>query len=160
MNQVYVFIALLLSVLTMSSKSYGQDEFPVPEGPYLGQKPPGSTPEAFAPGIVTTEYYELAGVFTPDMKEFYLIRNGGEYEGMTFVVFKNENNRWHESVISPRVGTPVISPDGKTMHLGRRYMERTGASWSEVKSLGPPFEDLQVMRLTASSKGTYFFDEF
>tara|TARA_R110002124_G_scaffold270505_2_gene439017 strand:- start:522 stop:1052 length:531 start_codon:yes stop_codon:yes gene_type:complete len=46
------------------------------------------------------------------------------------------------------------------MHLGRRYKERTESGWSEVKWLDPPFDDLPIMRLTASSKGTYFFDEF
>ncbi len=137
-----------------------QDEFPVLEGPYLGQKPPGLTPEVFASDIVTTEYYEFNGVFTPDMKEFYLIRQGGKYEKPTLVVFRQKNNQWHESVISPRAGTPFISPDGKTMHLGRSYKERIGTGWSEKKSLGSPFKDIPIMRLTASSKETYFFDEF
>ena len=52
-----------------------------------------------------------------------------------------------------------ISPDGKTMHLGKRYRVRTDDSWSELKSLGSPFEDIGIMRLTASLKGTYVFDE-
>ncbi len=160
MKRIYIFITLLLPILTMSSNTCGQDIPPVVEGPYLGQKPPGLTPDAFAPGIVTTEHYEYSGVFTPDINEFYLIRNGGKYEKPSFVVFQNKNNRWHESVISPWMGQPFIAPDGKTMHLGRRYMERTGAGWSEVKSLDSPFKEMPIMRLTVSSKGTYFFDEF
>jgi len=148
-----------LSSFSSGSQSYGQDELPIPDGPYLGQQPPGSTPEVFAPGIVSTEHYELNGVFTPDMKEFYLIRDGGKYEKSTFVVFENKNNRWRERVISPRVGQPFIAPDGKTMHLGRRYKERTEAGWSEIKSLGSPFEDIRIMRLTASAAGTYYLDE-
>lgn len=160
MKSIYIFIALLFSISTISGKSFSRDEFPVLEGPYLGQKPPGLIPEAFAPGIVTTEHYEYGGVFTPNLKEFYFIRGGGENKKQEFVVFQNKNNRWHEAVISPRMGQPFIAPDGKTMHLGRRYMERTEAGWSEVKSLGAPFNDMPIMRLTASSKGTYFFDEF
>ena len=74
MKHICTSIILLFSILIFSSKSYGQDEFPVLEGPYLGQKPPGQIPEAFAPGIVTTEHYEYSGVFTPDLKEFYFIR--------------------------------------------------------------------------------------
>ncbi len=128
----------------MSSNSFSQDEFPVLKGPYLGQKPPGLTPEVFAPGIVSTKGWEVSGVFTPDMKEFYFIR---EVDAETnprqeFVVFQNKNNRWHESVISPRVGQPFISPDGKTMHLGRRYKERTKTGWSEIKSLATIFVSL------------------
>ncbi len=137
-----------------------QNKYPILKGPYLGQKPPGLTPEVFAPDVVTTKYYEFNGVFTPDMKEFYLIRQGGKYEKPKLVVFRQKNNQWYESVISPRAGTPFISPDGKTMHLGRNYKERIGTDWSEKKSLGSPFKDMPIMRLTASAKGTYFFDEF
>jgi len=161
MKRIYIFIALLLSILTMSSKSYSQDEFPDLEGPYLGQKPPGLTPEVFAPGIVSTKGWEVSGVFTPDLKEFYFIREVEENKKLVqeFVVFQYKNNRWHESVISSRVGQPFISPDGKTMHLGRRYKERTKTGWSEIKRLGSPFEEILIMRLTVSSKGTYVFDE-
>lgn len=60
----------------------------------------------------------------------------------------------------PRMGQPFIAPDGKTMHLGRRYRDRTDEGWSEIKSLGGPFEDIAIMRLTVSAKGTYYFDEF
>lgn len=162
MKRLSTAIVLLFSVLLMSSTSYSQDKFPIPKGPYLGQKPPGLTPERFAPGIVSTEDWQMSGVFTPDLKEFYFIREVGETEEdkkMEFVVIQNTNNRWQELVISPRVGQPFIAPDGKTLHLGRRYMERTEAGgWSKIKSLGASFEEIQIMRLTASSKGTYVFD--
>ncbi len=160
MKHIYMSIVVLLSALMLIDKVYGLEKLPILEGPYLGQKPPGLSPKAFAPGIVSTEYYEFSGVFTPDMKEFYLIRSGGEYEKPSFVVFKSKKNRWHESVISPWVGQPFIAPDGKTMHLGNRYKVRNDAGWSEVKSLEAPFADMPIMRLTASSKGTYFMDEF
>ncbi|MBO3697257.1 PD40 domain-containing protein [Roseivirga sp. E12] len=136
------------------------------EGPYLGQKPPGLTPEVFAPGIISTKGWEMSGVFTPDMKEFYFIREVDieTKPRQEFVVFKSQNNRWIETIISPRVGEPFISPDGKTLHLGRKYMERIGDGWSELKSLGGHFEeeplkDVYIMRLTSSAKGTYVFDE-
>lgn len=131
---------------------------------YLGQKPPGLTPQPFAPGMVTTKRWECCGVYSPDLTEFYFVREVGETKGkkkMEFVVIQNKNNQWKESVISPRVGTPFIAPNGKTMHLGKRYKKRTeDGSWSAVKKLDSPFTDLPIMRLTASSKGTYFFDEF
>lgn len=161
MKFAFTFIGLAFSVLAITSCSDNRD-FPILEGPYLGQEPPGLTPRPFAPGIVSTEYWEISGVFTPDMNEFYFIREVGVEEGnpkQEFVVFRNENNRWQESVISPRVGQPFISPDGGIMHLGRRYKERTESGWSEIKSLGSPFEEIRIMRLTASSEGTYVFDE-
>ena len=41
----------------------------------------------------------------------------------------------------------------------REAGERTNSGWSEVKSLDAPFKDTRIMRLTVSSKGTYYFDE-
>lgn len=130
------------------------------ESLYMGQKTPGLIPEPFAPGLVSTQYYEYSGTFTPDLKEFYFIRQGGKYEKPVFVVIKNNNNIWQESVVSKWVGQPVISPDGKIMHLGKRYMERTESGWSELKELKSPFNDIPIMRLSSSANGTYFFDSY
>ena len=127
--------------------------------PYLDQPPPGLTPEPFAPGLVSSSGYEYGGVFSPDMDAFYFIRGKDESRAQDFVVFKYEDADWRESVLSPRLGQPFIAPDGDTLHLGGRYMERTDAGWSEIYSLGQPFDDFQIMRLTASSAGTYVFDE-
>jgi len=160
---ILVFALFLNACNTKNQKSKDSD-LPTIENPYLGQKPPGLTPEAFAPDIVSMEYYESGGTFTPDMKEFYFIRGGGEYEKLTFVVFQYENNQWLESVVrSPWAGQPVVSPDGNTMHLGERYMERTKAGWSEVKRLEAPFKDGSdtfIMRLSSSASGTYYFDTY
>ena len=126
---------------------------------YLGQEAPGLTPEVFAPGLISTEHWEGSGVFTPDLKEFYLRRMGGQYDEMVSTVFQYKDGQWQESVITPRMGQPFISPDGQIMHLGKRYKERKETGWSETKNLGGKFEDLRIMRLTASSEGTYYFDE-
>jgi hypothetical protein len=51
---------------------------------YLGQTPPGDTPELFAPGVVSTEKVELNSVFSPDEREFFftrLIEGPDEQEG-------------------------------------------------------------------------------
>lgn len=37
-------------------------------------------------------------------------------------------------------------------------MERTSTGWSELKSIGALFDDIPIMRLSASSKDTYYFD--
>ena len=158
MSRSYISITLSLSILAVANSGYGQDEFPILEGPYLGQKPPGIVPEVFAPSIIQTECFEAFGVFTPDMKEFYYVA-GCDAQSDKLVVFKSENNRWSKSVLGPRAGEPSISPDGNTMHLGQRYMERTDTGWSEVKNLNAPFSEIPIMRLSASSNGTYYFDE-
>jgi len=56
-------------------------------------------------------------------------------------------------------GTQEISPDGKILYKGNEYREQTPSGWSAVKSLGAPFDSIPIMRLMASSKGTYYFDD-
>lgn len=149
--------ALSLNTVFAQENSIDNADTPILEGRYLGQKTPGLTAEVFAPGMVSTELYELFSAFTPDMKEFYFVRYDVE-DKPSMIVYKYENNQWNKSVTGPRVGEPFISHDGKTMHLGRRYMERTNTGWSELKSLDAPFKDMRIMRLISSSDGTYYFD--
>ena len=143
---------------TISEISDNQDKLPVLEGPYIGQKPPGLTPEVFAPSLASTEHRDWGGSFSPDMKEYYFGRRNNTSGQSTSVVFKSKNNRWHETVLGPKENG-FISPDGKIMHVGKQYRKRTNEGWSELKSLGSAFEDIRIMRLTASAKGTYVFDE-
>ena len=126
---------------------------------YLGQKSPGLTPELFAPDIIKTEFRQAAGVFSPDLKEFYFRRRGGAYENNALVVVKLENNKWTESLVENRAGEPFITQDGKTLHLGKSYREQTASGWSEKKRLGAPFDTFRIMRLTVAANNTYYFDE-
>jgi CubicO group peptidase (beta-lactamase class C family) len=147
---------------TLGGKSDGQDKSPVLEGPYLGQKLPGLTPEPFAPGLITTNGIEDGGVFTTAMDAFYFIRERQDTNKMEAVMYKQKNNRWHETVLLGKDAQPFypcFAPDGKTMHLGKRYKERTDTGWSTVKSLGAPFEEINIMSLSSSLKGTYVIDE-
>ena len=165
-NYYFIFLILVFTLFlnacnTKNQKAKDSDSLTT-EASYLGQKPPGLKAEVFAPGIVTTEHIELFGSFTPDLKEFYFKRKGGKYQKSTLVVIQYKDNRWVESVVLPAeasVGEPSISPDGNTLYLDYRYIDRTDSGWSAVKSLGAPFEDIPIMRLTASTNGTYVFDE-
>jgi len=165
-NYIYLSTVLVLVIFLNSCNAKNPDskdkDSVVIESPYFGQKPPGITPEAFAPGIVSTDNWEAGGVFTPDLKEFYFIREVGETEEektMKFMVYQYKDNKWRDSIISPRVGQPFISPDGGTMHLGRRYKERKeNGDWSEIKNLDSTLYNIPIMRLTVSAKGTYVFD--
>ena len=64
-------------------------DFPVLKGPYLGQKPPGMTPELFAPGIVSVnKYSEFVCMFTPGGKECIFDRHGDDEYQSGAVFFK------------------------------------------------------------------------
>jgi hypothetical protein len=162
MKRIFISIIVLLSVLSINSKSYSQEEFPDLEGPYLGQKPPGMVAEPFALGIISKEGWELEGVFAPDMKEFYFTTRGGKYTSPTVIGFRQQSNVWKKYIEFTRSGEVVLSPDGTRMHMAKGYKDRLGDGWSELKSLGPMFdrEDWGIMRLSASAKGTYVFDDY
>ena len=161
MKSVCALIGLLVSALAATSVTHGR-EFPVLEGPYMGQPDPGMTAKVFAPGIVSTEAWEVEAVFAPGMQEFYFTTTGGKYTARTVVGFRLENNTWKKYIEFPRNGEVTFSPDGKRMHMADGYKERVGSGWSERKNLGPMFqrEDWGVMRLSASARGTYVFDDY
>ena len=162
MKKIYtilILIGLLVLQACNSKNNKKADQKNLNTKTYLGQKPPGVTPKLFAPEIIKTEFREAAGVFSPDLKEFYFRRRGGEYKSNALVVVKKEGNEWKESLIAKRAGEPFISQDGKTMHLGKRYRERTDGGWSDVINLETPFDKFRIMRLTVSSNNTYYFDE-
>ncbi|MDC0602193.1 hypothetical protein OAP14_04085 [Aliiglaciecola sp.] len=162
MKTIYIFIILVLSVLTTIGKSYGKDQLPVLRGPYMGQTPPGLVAEPFAPGIISKEGWELEGVFAPGMQEFYYTTRFGEGKPSMIIGFRQQNGVWNKYIEFKRTGEIVFSPDGNRMHMAKGYKDRVGDGWSERKSLGPLFDtkDFGIMRLSASSKGTYVFDDY
>ena len=155
----FIVVLVFLSACTAKKKETKLSDVTSAKEIYLGQKPPGLTPELFAPEIIKTEYRQAAGVFSPDLKEFYFRRRGGAYEKNALVVVKLEDNKWTESLVENRAGEPFISQDGKTLHLGKRYRKQTATGWSDKKNLGVPFDKFRIMRLTVASNGTYYFDE-
>ena len=159
MKPIYASLILLLSSIMMSSISHAQGVTPIPDGPYLGQTPPGLTPEIFAPGIVNTEeFIEIEGMFGADMKTFYFVRR--DEKDISLNVIKYKNNKWQQSVVKQGVSEPSISLDGKTIYLKNKFIERTSDGWSELKSLGAPLGNIDIMRSSASSNGTIYFDTY
>lgn len=65
MTPFLIFICAATLILAQSSSVRTH------KGEYFGQKPPGMTPEIFAPGFISTGKAELNSVFTPDGREFY-----------------------------------------------------------------------------------------
>ena len=138
-----------------------RNDFPHLEGDYLGQTPPGQTPELFAPGIVSRGLYERDVAMTPDGKEIYTGVIIGQNRFSTILVTRNENGRWTEPEVVPfcrdfryRSLEPFITPDGqKFFFVSNRplpgasgetdnwdiwFAEREGEGWSEPINLGPP----------------------
>jgi hypothetical protein len=113
---------------------------PDPEGTarttpaYLGQKPPGETPELFAPGIVNTDAIELNGVVSPDGSEFFFTRVIDD----VFIMHRRllgEDGSWSdpEPVYTYPDRVPGLavdmaySPDGLRLYFLGRYSENLEA---------------------------------
>ncbi len=112
----YLVSLLLLASLTATA----QEEWPVLSGPYLGQEPPGMTPEVFAPGLISLEEErELNAVFSPDGRIFMFSKVEDGVAKM-FFSFHRDDGIWQE----PRMAGPsktfpnhhdvdmAFSPDG------------------------------------------------
>ncbi|GGO73476.1 hypothetical protein [Bowmanella pacifica] len=153
-------LILTLPILIVFN-TYAQADHPRLEGPYLGQTPPGLTALPFAPGIVNTQEWGDVGSFSPDMQTFYVARwkHTADAKEPESLRFNKVGNRWHKTLMPTGTRKPSFSPDGKTRYFRGEYQERTADGWSELKSLGPAFEAIRIMGLTASAKGTLVLDE-
>jgi hypothetical protein len=174
------FILLIAFSLTVAFSSQDDSpqfsDFSDLKGPYLGQKPPGMTPQIFAPGYISTEKRELNSVFTIDGKEFYFsISTPGRGYKMYFT--KQLDDGWSQPKPVPFSSEKsdvdmCVTPDGKRMYFGSNrpvnarpqedmkiwYVERTGNAWSEAKYLDSPINDgRRALYPTVSLKGTMYF---
>jgi ankyrin repeat protein len=137
--------------------------FPVLEGDYLGQKPPGDKPELFAPGIVSSIWgLHSTAVFSPDGSEVYwapMVTYPGEvYSRGGLLMMQRIKGRWTAPAWAPFSGpegeddVPFFSADGARLYfISRRplpgeprmgseriwYTDRTGSGWSEPRPLDP-----------------------
>lgn len=100
MNNILFKFSVLTSVIFLcacnTEKSNSkEDDSSAEQSVYLDQEPPGLKPEPFAPRMVTTSGWETYGGFTPDLKEFYFLREGRDKEGkskMELMVVQNNRN--------------------------------------------------------------------
>ena len=125
------------------------------KGPYIGQKPPGMTPEIFAPGIVSTGASEFGSTFPPNGDSFYYAISGVPKTIIAFMEFKG--NRWTKPQTASFSGVYNdwdlnLSHDGKKLYytsnrplVGKGepldnsnlwVVERSETGWSEPRALG------------------------
>jgi len=151
MKKLVFLFSFIFTLVFIFNQVSAKDDFPVLKGPYLGQKPPGMTPEIFAPGIVSTGFDELFGCFTQDGKEFYYILGGPPV--WTIMVMKQKNGIWSKPQIASFSGQYIekfcLSPDGNKIVLtslrpikdgekrSKEYntwiLKRTPTGWSQPK---------------------------
>ncbi len=163
-----------------------QDTAPSPEGPYLGQTPPGNAPEIFAPGFISTGTDEVEAAFGPDGTELYLsvmAEIGTEFVA-AIAVTRVENGTWTDPEIAPfsDVGLnmdPFVHPDGSKVYftstrplegepMGSEdgegpksniwVVDKVDAGWGEPRPIGPPINGFgNVVAATVARSGTMYF---
>jgi hypothetical protein len=163
----------LLGTLSLPAQTQGK-EFPKLSGPYLGQKPPGMTPEIFAPGIVSSngilKHSPLA--VSPDGGEvFWSIANP-----LTIYTMRLENGRWTIPELAPfakgiECSSPVFSPDHSRLFFTSQIVkdgvfwiwlwavEKEKAGWSKPKQVDAAFNNGQIgYQVSVAGNGTIYFD--
>ncbi len=178
MHRKIVVIACLIFLILFFVSHAQQQDLTELRGPYLGQKPPGMTPEIFAPGIVSTGMHEAALVFSPDGKSmFYNIMH--LTHRFTAIVFVEEKNgQWTKPQVVSFSGKfndadAFFSYDsqklfftsdrpsenkGEAGNLDIWVVEREKTGWSEPKNLGTVInsEDVDV-NPCVTRNGTLYF---
>ena len=127
------------------------------KGGYFGQKPPGSVPGVFAPGIVSAAgHFDFATTFSPDGREVYFTQRR---EGGSNVLMAARLGRDGWTMPEPAAfaegfpsNEPHVTPDGKRLYFGSNrprpgetaadygiwVVERTpGGAWGKARYHGP-----------------------
>lgn len=68
-----------------------RDDFPILRGPYLGQKPPGETPEIFAAEILSEYEHAFCSIFSPCGHEFYFVADADGNESADILRMRKVN---------------------------------------------------------------------
>ena len=120
---------------------------------FFGFRPPGSKPEIFAPGVVSSnDHMEMGCAVSPDGKEFYFCRPTSSGPDVAIWVVREKDGRLSVPRVVSFSGvyrdfSPFVTPDGKHMifyrdsfksavaRRGSWIVERNGDSWGEPRYL-------------------------
>ena len=148
MKQTKKKIVWLVAFLGISSIQVFGKPFAV--GPYLGQTPPGPTPQIFAPGLISdTRPHQLEGwtTFSADGNTFCFQRNYYVY------ITENTDQGWTSPQVIKSIPYKAISsclsPDANSIYFTRSLLyplkkrnlyrcNRTLRGWATPEQLGPP----------------------
>lgn len=146
----------VITFIVLTTMGISQD-FPKLQGKYLGQNPPGTIPEIFAPGFVSNGFHEHSITFSADGSEAFYTMSDNKYSQYIIVHLISENNIWQKPEIATFSGQysdmcPFFSPfDDKLYFTSNRdyiedslvindlniwYSERINGQWSQAIKMG------------------------
>ncbi|MCP4725532.1 MAG: hypothetical protein GY863_10870 [bacterium] len=118
---------------------------------YLGQEPPGMTPQLFAPGVISNpESVDFGITFSTDGNELYFTKFiPGNL--MSIMVMTKEGNVWSDLVTAPfsgeyRDGTPFLTSDGSKLFF---------TSWRPLNPDNDPEQKPHIWMVNRTSSGDW-----
>ena len=177
MRSVLSFVCLI-GILSLQGWGEGSQDpcgaLPIGErhGPYLGETPPGTEPEVFAPKLVSTACSEHSvPAFSPDGREAVWTRMVEGSREARILYTREEAAGWTEPEIASFITGgdafyPFFSADGRELYyvspdlFGRslKRSRREGNDWSRPRKVGSPMKDKQLMwSASMSGTGTIYF---
>lgn len=149
-----------LTFLTGSARAATRDVSADTSGmaDYFGAKPPGETPEIFAPGVVSrADRFEARLAFSRDFQECYLTETDATFSRPKLLMARRDKNGWtsfapasfaakfktcHEPFISSDNQSLYFTADGDDSVPGNArdlwVVKRAGSGWSEPSRLPVP----------------------
>ncbi len=171
--------ALFLNACNSKKQDSEDNDSSIVQNLYFGQKPPGLTPEIFAPGIISLNgRYEHGISFSPDLEELYF---GANYEDQDPSIYfsKLEDKKWTSPkkvnfTKGKKVGEmhPFVSPNGTMIHFAAHdsftsphhessvktwYVKRSENSWSDARELDSPINNDLVFYSNEAKNGDIFY---
>jgi hypothetical protein len=140
------FALLLIVVLpAIGGSLHAQTDFWDSQKAYLGQRPPGGTPEKFAPQLINdSPYFSMdRSAFSPDGKQFYYCRNNTWFSSKdaSIEVFSYKGDHWTgPATLIRQFYAPVLAPGGDTLYFigggkgGVTEIHRSANGWSEPET--------------------------
>jgi len=156
MKTVFLVGCLLAAVITPAAQERVVPELTVPRP---GQKPPGVTPEVFAPGVVSRDGLQTKLTMSADGAEILNTERDPATNAWSFISRRRAGDSWGKPVVLPYAREfmdlePSLSPDGKRiLFVSNRpagsggepvkfpdiwMAEKTGDRWGDPVRLGPP----------------------
>ena len=153
---------------------------PFAKGMYLGQTPPGSTAQVFAPGLISDtrpQTWESGGTFSADGNTFCYVRcsvHRSPGDG-SFFITENTNQGWTapkliESIREKHAAWgPCLSPDANSIYFTYALLEplskrniyrcdRTAHGWTAPQALGPPLSSpAKELTCSVAAKNSMYF---
>jgi hypothetical protein len=174
MKKFAYFMSALALIIVLLIACTEKDDIPALSGPYLGQSPPGSEPQLFMPGLISTNYIDHCIGFLREGRVCVF----SIWEKGTYYMYEKDG-RWTQPKMAPwqnEQGTTdfTAAPDGNTIYFQSRRLtsphdnkqetniwkvEWTGDGWTEPILLPPPAntEEFSEAYPSAAPDGSVYY---